>query len=71
MGIQGVGRLRKGQLIAAIQNLQNGEAAGGSATAPATDLASAAPIPAPSEAPSAAPLATRQSAGDGGPSTRT
>ncbi len=71
MGIQGVGRLRKGQLIAAIQNLQNGESAGGSATA-ATDQASTATIPAPSEAPSAAPQATRQSAGDSGaPSTTT
>nr|WP_268903836.1 transcription termination factor Rho [Candidatus Frankia alpina] len=71
MGIQGVGRLRKGQLIAAIQNLQNGESAGGSATA-ATDQAPTATILPPSEAPSAAPQATRQSAGDSGaPSTTT
>nr|WP_261568776.1 transcription termination factor Rho [Frankia gtarii] len=71
MGIQGVGRLRKGQLIAAIQNLQNGESAGGSATATA-DQAPTATIPAPSEAPSAAPQTTRQPVGDSGaPSTTT
>lgn len=44
MGIQGVGRLRKGQLIAAIQNLQN-ESSGGSA-APAS--AGAQPVATPS-----------------------
>ncbi len=73
MGIQGVGRLRKGQLIAAIQNLQN-DAAGG-ASAPAAGVpdapaesAPAAAIPAPSDAPAPAPKQARQS-GDaaGGP----
>ncbi len=86
LGIQGVGRLRKGQLIAAIQNLQNNESA--AAPAPATSSApaassafaplpaesgpasSAGPVPAASET-SPAPRVSRQAAGPDGTATRT
>ncbi|WP_018502317.1 transcription termination factor Rho [Parafrankia discariae] len=46
MGIPGVGRLRKGQLIAAIQNVQNGEVASRSVPSASTPTSSPASGPA-------------------------